>query len=154
MAEPVAAGAGMDGPYSWLSPGECSSSNLPSSANHSDSSGLARSLALSFSRVAAARRILVLPDALQRNSGFLARARHARGNDRNIRPTGRAVSLSCAGFNKLDIFDFIKSASDNLDCVKIEQGNIVTFAKGTSVRNPVELMCPEQLCDNLGRSVI
>jgi len=54
---------------------------------------------------------------------------------------------------KLDIFDLIKSASYNLDCVKIEQGNIVTFAKGTSVRNPVELMCPEKLCDNLGRHV-
>src|SRR5260370_8679382 len=35
--------------------------SYPSSANHSDSSGLARSLALSFSRVAAARRIPVLP---------------------------------------------------------------------------------------------
>src|SRR5712692_3744003 len=64
--------------------------NLSSSANHSGSSGLARSLALSFSRVAAARRIPVLPDVLQRNSGFLARARHARGNDRKIRPSGRA----------------------------------------------------------------
>src|ERR1700738_1967036 len=51
--------------------------HLLSSANHSDSSGLARSLALSFSRVAAARRIPVLPDVLQRNSGFLARARNA-----------------------------------------------------------------------------
>src|SRR6266852_1179125 len=61
-----------------------------SSANHSDSSGLARSLVLSFSRVAAARRIPVLPHVLQRNSGFLARARHARGNDRKIRPSGRA----------------------------------------------------------------
>src|SRR5713226_4222627 len=71
------------------------------SANHSDSSGLARSLALSFSRVAAARRIPVLPHVLQRNLGFLARARHARGNDRNIRPSGRAVSLSCAGFNSV-----------------------------------------------------
>src|SRR5712664_871854 len=74
---------------------------LPSSANHSDSSGVARSLALSFSRVAAARRIPVLPDVLQRNSGFLARARHARGNDRKIRPSGRAVSLSCAGVNSV-----------------------------------------------------
>src|ERR1700730_13798388 len=36
-------------------------SSLLRSANHSDSSGLARSLALSFSRVAAARRIPVLP---------------------------------------------------------------------------------------------
>ncbi len=69
------------------------------SANHSDSSGLARSLALSFSRVAAARRIPVLPHVLLRNSGFLARARHARGNDRTIRPRGRVVSLSCAGLN-------------------------------------------------------
>src|SRR6266446_3142614 len=60
------------------------------SANHSDGSALARSLALSFSRVAAARRIPVLPDVLQRHSGFLARARHARGNDRKIRPSGRA----------------------------------------------------------------
>src|SRR6266851_5408668 len=60
------------------------------SANHSDSSGLARSLALSFSRVAAARRIPVLPHVLRRNSGFLARAGHARGNDRKIRPSGRA----------------------------------------------------------------
>ena len=51
---------------------------LSSSANHSDSSGLARSLALSFSRVAAVRRIPVLPHVLQRNSGFLAHARHAR----------------------------------------------------------------------------
>ena len=64
--------------------------SLLNSANHSDSSGLARSLALSFSRVAAARRIPVLPHVLQRNSGFLARARHARGNDRKIRPSGRA----------------------------------------------------------------
>src|SRR5712692_4216347 len=64
--------------------------HLSSSANHSDSSGLARSLALSFSRVAAARRIPVLPHVLQRNSGFLARARHARGNDRKIRPRGPA----------------------------------------------------------------
>ena len=63
---------------------------LLSSANHSDSSGLARALALSFSRVAAARRIPVLPHVLPRNSGFLARARHARGNDRKIRPSGRA----------------------------------------------------------------
>src|SRR6266851_5707313 len=63
---------------------------LFSPANHSDSSGLARSFALSFSRVAAARRIPVLPQVLQRNSGFLARARHARGNDRKIRPSGRA----------------------------------------------------------------
>src|SRR6266849_2482357 len=70
---------------------------LSSSATHSESSGLARSLALSFSRVAAARRIPVLPHVLQRNSGFLARAGHARGNDR--RPSGRAVSLSCAGLN-------------------------------------------------------
>src|SRR6266478_2013855 len=59
--------------------------SLSTSANHSDSSGLARSLALSFSRVAAARRIPVLPHVLQRNSGFLAHARHARGNDRKIR---------------------------------------------------------------------
>ena len=51
---------------------------LLSSANHSDNSGLARSLALSFSRVAAARRIPVLPDVLQRNSGFLARRTRAR----------------------------------------------------------------------------
>src|SRR5713101_3658177 len=72
-----------------------------SPANHSDSSGLSRSLALSFSRVAAARRIPVLPHVLQRNSGFLARARHARGNDRKIRPRGRAVSLSCAGLTRL-----------------------------------------------------
>jgi hypothetical protein len=64
------------------------SRRLLSSANHSDSSGLARSLALSFSRVAAARRIPVLPDVLQRNSA--ARARHARANDRKIRPSGRA----------------------------------------------------------------
>src|ERR1700730_8846129 len=56
--------------------------------NHSDSSGLARSLVLSFSRVAAARRIPVLPHVLQRNSA--ARARHARGNDRKIRPRARA----------------------------------------------------------------
>src|SRR5260370_24664868 len=67
----------------------CEHSTYSSSANHSDSSGLARSLALSFSRVAAARRIPVLPDVLQRNSGFLARARHARRNDRKIRPSGR-----------------------------------------------------------------
>jgi hypothetical protein len=39
---------------------------LLSSANYSDSSGLARALALSFSRVAAARRIPVLPHVLQR----------------------------------------------------------------------------------------
>src|SRR5713226_2187654 len=70
--------------------GICGTPRLSSSANHSDSSGLARSLALSFSRVAAARRIPVLPHVLQRNSGFLARARHARGNDRKIRPSGRA----------------------------------------------------------------
>ena len=31
-----------------------------------------------------------LPHRPQRNSGFLARARHARGNDRKIRPNGRA----------------------------------------------------------------
>src|SRR5260370_905852 len=68
---------------------EAPTPSLLSSANHRDSSGLARSLALSFSRVAAARRIPVLPDVLQRNSGFLARARHARGNDRKIRPSGR-----------------------------------------------------------------
>ncbi len=61
---------------------------LLSSAHHSDSSGLARSLALSFSRVAAARRIPVLAHVLPRNSA--ARARHARGNDRKIRPSGRA----------------------------------------------------------------
>src|SRR5216683_467993 len=30
------------------------------------------------------------PTVLQRNSGFLARARHARGNDRKIRPSERA----------------------------------------------------------------
>jgi hypothetical protein len=64
--------------------------HLSSSASHSDSSGLARSLALSFSRVAAGRRIPVLPHVLRRNSGFLARAGHARGNDRKIRPSGRA----------------------------------------------------------------
>src|SRR5229473_6851337 len=75
----------------------CEHSTYSSSANHSDSSGLA----LSFSRVAAARRIPVLPDVLQRNLGFLARARHARGNDRKIRPSGRAVSLSCAGVNSV-----------------------------------------------------
>jgi hypothetical protein len=68
----------------------CALPQLLSSANHSDSSGLARALALSFSRVAAARRIPVLPDVLPRNSGFLARARHARGNDRKIRPSGGA----------------------------------------------------------------
>ncbi len=51
----------------------------------------------------AARRIPVLPHVLQRNSGFLARARHARGNDRKIRPSGRAVSLSCAGLNKIEV---------------------------------------------------
>src|SRR5712692_9475651 len=77
--------------------------NLLTSANHSDSSGLARSLVLSFSRVAAARRIPVLPPVLQRNSGFLARARHARGNDRKIRPSGRAVSLFYAGLNKIEV---------------------------------------------------
>src|SRR5258708_7560054 len=43
------------------------------------------------------------PTVLQRNSGFLARARHARGNDRKIRPSGRAVSLSCAGLNKIEV---------------------------------------------------
>jgi hypothetical protein len=67
------------------------------SANHSDSFGLARSLALSFSRVAAARRIPVPPHVLQRNSGFLARARHARGNDRKIRPSGRACHYLVQG---------------------------------------------------------
>src|SRR6266446_2877737 len=69
------------------------------SANHSDSSGIARSLALSFSRVAAARRIPVLPHVFQRNSGFLARARHARGNDRKISTERTCVSLSRAGLN-------------------------------------------------------
>src|SRR6266849_3191680 len=85
-------------PGIFVSRGSVSSrAHYPSSANHRDSSGLTRSLALSFSRVAAARRIPVLPHVLQRNSGFLARAGHARGNDR--RPSGRAVSLSCAGLN-------------------------------------------------------
>ncbi len=74
-----------------------SDSCLLSSATHSESSGLARSLALSFSRVAAARRSPVLPHVLQRNSGFLARARHARGNDRKISTERTCVSLSHAG---------------------------------------------------------
>src|SRR5216683_2459353 len=69
------------------------------SANHRDSSGLARSLALSFSRVAAARRIPVLPRVLQRNSGFLTRARHARGNDRKKSTERTCVSLSFAGLD-------------------------------------------------------
>src|SRR5713226_7947573 len=70
------------------------------SANHRDSSGLARSLALSFSRVAAARRIPVLPHFLQQNSGFLARARHAPGNDRKIRPSGRACHYRVQDSNR------------------------------------------------------
>ena len=72
-----------------------------SSATHSDSSGLARSLALSVSRVAAARRTPVLPYVLQRDSGFLARARHARGNDRTIRPSGRACHYLVQRLNRL-----------------------------------------------------
>jgi hypothetical protein len=38
------------------------------------------------------------PHVLQRNSGFLARARHARGNDRKFDRADVRVS-SCAGFN-------------------------------------------------------
>ena len=72
------------------------------SANHSDSSGLARSLALSFSRVVAARRIPVLPHVLLRNSGFLARANTRAGMTENS--TERTcVSLSCAGLNKIEV---------------------------------------------------
>ena len=48
---------------------------LLSFANHSDISGLARSLALSFSRVAAARRIPVLPHLLPLNSQESSRQR-------------------------------------------------------------------------------
>ena len=77
---------------------------LFSPANHSDSSGLARSLALSFSRVAAARRIPVLPQVLHRNSGFLARARHARGNDRKIRPSGHACHYFVQDSNRFRLF--------------------------------------------------
>src|SRR5260370_6522125 len=92
---------------------EIASLTYRASANHSDSSGLARSLALSFSRVAAARRIPVLPHVLQRNSGFLARARHARGNDRKIRLNGRACHYLVQDSNrtlagKLDTVMLIK----------------------------------------------
>src|SRR5216683_1773412 len=87
-----------------------------------DSSGLARSLALSFSRVAAARRIPVLPHVLQRNSGFLARARHARGNDRKNSTARTCVSLSCAGLNGFEnlqasrniVYDLINLSSEGL----------------------------------------
>ena len=40
--------------------------------------------------VAAARRIPVFIPAQASISGFLAHARHARGNDRNMQPSGRA----------------------------------------------------------------
>ena len=50
------------------------------SANHSDSSGLARSLALSFSRVAAARRIPVLPHRPPAEFG-IPRARQTRARE-------------------------------------------------------------------------
>src|SRR6266851_8206972 len=42
-----------------------------------------------------------LPHVLQRNSGFLARARHARGNDRKIRPNGRACHYLVQDSNKI-----------------------------------------------------
>ena len=95
---------------------------LLSSANHSDSSGLARSLLLSFSRVAAARRIPVLPHVLQRNSGFLARARHARGNDKKKSTERTCVSLSCAGLNRScpRAFDFARVAHFAQDDTKAD----------------------------------
>src|SRR6266849_990230 len=42
-----------------------------------------------------------LPHRPQRNSGFLARARHARGNDRKIRPNGRACHYLVQDSNKI-----------------------------------------------------
>jgi hypothetical protein len=54
---------------------------LLSPAYYGDNSDLAGFVAVSFSRVAAARRIPVFSPAQAPDSGFLARARHARGND-------------------------------------------------------------------------
>lgn len=51
-------------------------------------------------------------------------------------------------------FDLMKSAAYELHGIKIEKSDIVTFAKRTSVRNPIEFMHPEKLCDNLRRSVV
>jgi hypothetical protein len=73
-----AAGRSYGGPNALDRAIELDQPAIIESANHSDSSGLARSLALSFSRVAAALRIPLLPYVLQRNSGFLTRASLAR----------------------------------------------------------------------------
>jgi hypothetical protein len=47
-----------------------------------------------------------------------------------LQPIFVAISRRMLFFElELDIFDLIKSAPYNLDCIKIEQGNIVTLPK-------------------------
>jgi hypothetical protein len=58
-------------------------------------------LSLSFSRVAAARRIPVFLPAPAANPGFLAHARHARGNDNHDCAGTKTPSLYSASINSL-----------------------------------------------------
>src|SRR5229473_5052611 len=73
--------------------------SLLNSANHSDSSGLARSLALSFSRVAAARRIPVLPHVLQRNLDSSRAPDTRAGMTEKFDRADVRVTMVCAGLN-------------------------------------------------------
>ena len=101
--------------------------SLLSSANHSDSSGLARSLTLSFSRVAAAPRIPVLARVLPRNSQESSRQRASmRGAFRVIllpHSWGRIQEGVAGTFTPAEV-----KQSTQSDFLTLEESPILSFS--------------------------